>query len=487
MTTRRTTLIPLMILTILLATIGGTTSLMKTSSSNVSPPQNARMDELKFITLDPGHFHAALVLKEMYPGVSKQVHVYAPLGADLTDHLNRVARFNNRAENPTAWELEIKTGPDFLRRMLEERPGNVVVLSGRNQGKIDLINASLGAGLNVLADKPWILNPSDLPKLEAALDTADKRGLIAYDIMTERYEITTILQREIVNDAATFGDPVSGTERDPGVCIESVHHLMKTVAGVPNLRPARFFDTEQQGEGLNDVGTHLVDLVPWILFPAQPIDYRKEINLLSAERWPTPVSLADFRRVTGEEKFPAYLSSNVRDDRLNLYINTETLYRLRGVHVWVKALWNYEAPPGGGDTHAAVFRGTRSRVEVRQGQDQAFVPELYIVPVDASQKATVLAALRKKIEALQTKFPGVAVEDLGAEMRVRIPSKFREGHEAHFAAVTKQFLTYLKTPKSLPAWEKANMLAKYFVTTKAVELSRQSPRKPANAGGMTQK
>ncbi len=159
MSTRRTTFIPVMILTILLAIIGGTTSLMKTSSSNVSPHQNARTAELKFITLDPGHFHAALVLKEMYPGVSKQVHVYAPLGADLTDHLNRVARFNNRAENPTAWELEIKTGPDFMRRMLEERPGNVVVLSGRNQGKIDLINASLGAGLNVLADKPWILNP----------------------------------------------------------------------------------------------------------------------------------------------------------------------------------------------------------------------------------------------------------------------------------------------------------------------------------------
>ncbi len=30
--------------------------------------------EVKFIMLGPGHFHAALVLKEMYPGVSKQVH-----------------------------------------------------------------------------------------------------------------------------------------------------------------------------------------------------------------------------------------------------------------------------------------------------------------------------------------------------------------------------------------------------------------------------
>ena len=38
------------------------------------------MAEVRLITLDPGHFHAALVQKEMYPGVAKQVHVYAPLG-----------------------------------------------------------------------------------------------------------------------------------------------------------------------------------------------------------------------------------------------------------------------------------------------------------------------------------------------------------------------------------------------------------------------
>ena len=34
----------------------------------------------------------------------------------------------------------------------------------------------------------------------------------------------------------------------------------------------------------------------------------------------------------------------------------------------MKALWNYEAPAGGGDTHHAVFRGTLSRVEVRQAE-----------------------------------------------------------------------------------------------------------------------
>ncbi len=436
-----------------------------------------QIGEVKFITLDPGHFHAALVLKEMYPGVSQQVHVYAPLGPDLLDHLNRLTRFNTRAENPTAWELNVKTGPDFMERMLAERPGNVVVLSGRNQGKIDHIKQSVEAGLNVLADKPWIIDFNDLPKLEAALNTAHARGLIAYDIMTERYEVTSILQREFVNDAETLGALVAGTAENPGVYIESVHYLMKTVAGVPNIRPARFFDINQQGEGLSDVGTHLADLVMWMLFPGEPIDYRKDITVLAAERWPTVVTKTDFQRVTGETQFPDYLAAHVRGgDRLDFYANTLASYTLRGIHVKLKPVWNFEAPVGGGDTHYAVVRGTKARVEVRQGKEQRYVPELYVVPNETARKGEVLAALRRKVEALQAKFPGISVEDLGAELHVQIPSKYREGHEAHFAQVTRQFLDYLKNPRSLPAWEKANMLAKYYVTTKGVEFSRRATK-----------
>ena len=100
--------------------------------------------------------------------------------------------------------------------MLRERPGNVVVLSGRNRGKIDRIAASVGAGLNVLADKPWILHSEDLPKLEAALADADAKGLVAYDIMTERFEITSMLQRALVNDPARrSARSCKGTEPSP--------------------------------------------------------------------------------------------------------------------------------------------------------------------------------------------------------------------------------------------------------------------------------
>src|SRR5713101_9557073 len=90
------------------------------------------MPDIRLMTVDPGHFHAALVQKEMYPGVSERVDVYAPLGPDLTEHLNRIVAFNGRSEQPTTWAVEVHASPDYFQRMLRERPGNVAVLSGRN-------------------------------------------------------------------------------------------------------------------------------------------------------------------------------------------------------------------------------------------------------------------------------------------------------------------------------------------------------------------
>src|SRR5947209_1840991 len=136
------------------------------------------MADVRLVTLEPGHFHAALVQKEMYPGVAPLVHVYAPLGLDLLGHLGRIAGFNSRPDRPTHWQLEVHTGTDGLARLVREKPGNVVVLSGRNRAKIDYIVAAVEAGLNVLADKPWIIDSSDLMKVKRALNTAHDQGLI---------------------------------------------------------------------------------------------------------------------------------------------------------------------------------------------------------------------------------------------------------------------------------------------------------------------
>jgi predicted dehydrogenase len=418
--------------------------------------------EVRLVTFDPGHFHAALVQKEMYEGVARRVHVYAPLGADLLAHLGRVAAFNARPAAPTAWELEVHAGPEPLARLLAERPGDAVVISGRNRGKIDAILAALEAGLHVLADKPWVIRADDLPTLRRALEVAEERGLVALDIMTERHEVTTRLQRELIHDAEVFGTIDAGTPERPGVEMESEHFLIKTVAGPPLRRPAWFFDVEQQGEGLSDVGTHLVDLVPWVLFPGDPIAV-EEVQLLAARRWPTLLSGADFQRATGERP-PA--------DSLAYDCNNAVSYRLRGVHVALNVLWGVEAPPGAGDRHLARFRGTRSSVEVRQGAAERYRPEVYVVPRDPAALAGLREAVDRRLSLLQPDFPGVACEGVGGELRLTIPAELRTGHEEHFARVTRQFLRHLREPGSLPAWEKANMLAKYHVTTHGVRLAR---------------
>src|SRR5947207_2741265 len=112
----------------------------------VIPSQSEPMSDIRLMTLDPGHFHAALVQKQSAPGIAPLVHVYAPLGPDLLAHLSRIAGFNARRDDPTAWQLEVHAGPDALERMLRERPGNVVVISGRNRGKVQRIKAAVDAG-----------------------------------------------------------------------------------------------------------------------------------------------------------------------------------------------------------------------------------------------------------------------------------------------------------------------------------------------------
>src|SRR4051794_30147517 len=134
------------------------------------------MPETSLVVVDPGHFHATLVQQQMYPGLSPLVQVYAPLGPDLIDYLRRITRYNQRPQGGTDWRLDVYAGPDFLDRMRHEAPGGIAVFSGRNSGKIERIITALEAGLHVLADKPAIIEPADLSRLEVALSFAAERG-----------------------------------------------------------------------------------------------------------------------------------------------------------------------------------------------------------------------------------------------------------------------------------------------------------------------
>ena len=100
----------------------------------------------------------------------------------------------------------------------------------------------------------------------------------------------------------------------------------------------------------------------------------------------------------------------MRGGKLEYFCNNSVHYTLRGVHVKLDILWNWQAPPGSGDVYEAVFRGTKARVEIRQGQAQRSIPELYIVPASANLRADVLSMVRQKVAALQAEWPDLGVE-----------------------------------------------------------------------------
>ena len=442
------------------------------STSAQSTPGEDQAGAVRFhlITLDPGHFHAALVQKFMYPDVDPLVHVYGPDGDDLRQHLKLIESFNTRSNQPTHWREQVYTGPDFLQKMLADKSGNVVVLAGNNSQKTDYILKSIQAGLNVLADKPMAITPADFEKLQQAFAAASANHVLLYDIMTERYEITTLLQRELSQRPALFGQLEKGSPDDPAIVMKSVHYFSKRVAGVPLRRPEWFFDVRQQGEGMVDVATHLVDLVQWEAFPEQVLS-DQAINVLGARRWATPITLKQFQQVTGSQDFPAFLKPDIKDGVLQVYANGEFTYRLRGICARVSVGWDFVAPPGCGDTHFSVVRGTKSRLVIRQGAEQKYKPVLYVEPLSGTDDAALEQALKIAVNDLQSKYPGVAFQREGKAWRIVVPSKFDVGHEAHFAQVTENFLQYLRAGR-MPDWEVAGMITKYATVMQAYRLSR---------------
>lgn len=436
-------------------------------SSNDQPKSDS--SAVRLVTLDPGHFHAALVQKTNNPSIDSVVHVYAPGGPELEAHLGLIKQYNERTENPTHWKEEVYTGTDYLDKMIAEKKGNVVVLAGNNQQKTTYIRKAVDAGLHILGDKPMAITAANFGLLEQAFADAAAKKVLLYDIMTERSEITNLLQRELAHVPLVFGQQQTGSTASPGVVIESVHYFYKFVSGKALTRPSWFFDPTQQGEAIADVGTHLIDLVQWECFPDSVLDYKKDIQVNKARLWPTPVTLSQFTAVTKKDSFPDFLKPYVvKDSILQTHANGEVNYTLKGVHVKVIARWDYKAPEGSGDTHYSLLKGSLANLEIRQGAAENYQPALYIFPVKNDE--VYAQALKQTFTDLQSRYTGIGVEPVTKGWKVVIPANLKTGHEAHFGEVMQRFLQYLQTGQ-LPNWEVPGMLAKYYTATKALEVA----------------
>lgn len=429
---------------------------------------------VQLIALDPGHFHAALVQKNMYPQIDSVVHVYAPGGAELQSYLDLIKQYNERKDNPAHWKEETYTGADYLDKMIADKAGNVVVIAGNNRMKTNYISKAVNAGLNVLADKPMVTDTKDFDELVNAFSTAKERSVLLYDIMTERSEITNILQKELMHMPELFGELQKGTLDDPAVKMESVHFFYKYVSGNILTRPSWFFDPAQQGDAITDVGTHLIDLVQWECFPGAVLDYKKDIQILNVHTWPTDVTLSQFASITKENAFPSFLQQYVKDDSvLQTHANGEVNYTLKGIHIHIEPRWEYKASEGG-DTHYSLFKGTLASLEIKQGREENYKPTLYILPVTKDENA-FQDIVQKSIEKINATYPGVTIEKSDKGWKLLVPEKYKVGHEAHFSQVMERYLDYLKN-KQLPVWEVPGMIAKYYTSTKALEMANSIKR-----------
>src|SRR5699024_8773119 len=216
---------------------------------------------------------------------------------------------------------------------------------------------------------------------------------------------------------------------------------------------------------------HLVDLIMWSLFPEenlQPSD--SEITL--ARQWPTKLTLAEFEKVTGLTSYPDYLEKDVKDEELEVFANGEIVFRLKDIYGKASVIWDYEAPPGGQDTHYSIFRGTLSNLVIRQDESTNYEPELYVEPLGTFDRQEWQNNMQEVLDQILKEYPGLKFENTDEGFRIDIPDQYKVGHEAHFTQVTEQFLKYLKSGK-IPDWEKNYMLTKYYITTEAYEKSKE--------------
>jgi predicted dehydrogenase len=429
--------------------------------------------EIKLMILEPGHFHADLLLKNSSSRVFPEIYIYAPAGTELKQHLNRINSYNNREVNPTSWKTNVCEDDDYLKKMLTQKKGNVVILAGNNKKKTDYIYKSVEAGLNVLADKPLAINELDFTHLKNALELAKKNKVLIWDVMTERFDILNIIQKKIIEDSTLFGVLETGSEDIPAIYLESVHHFYKTVSGKVLVRPAWYYDVEQQGEGIVDVTTHLIDIINWKCFSNSTLDYTKDVKLLSAKHWTTDLSLHEFSMSTQLGSFPSYLSKYISENTLKVYSNGEIHYSINKTNIAVRVQWNFKAADGESDTHSSVIKGTHSICKVVQNVETGNLPQLYIYKNEGIDKDVFFKSLTSFISKLKVNFPFISIKQVGDKFLINIPVENRENHEEHFSKAANSYYDFLSVHK-IPKWELCNLLTKYYITTSALKMAESN-------------
>jgi hypothetical protein len=97
---------------------------------------------------------------------------------------------------------------------------------------------------------------------------------------------------------------------------------------------------------------------------------------------------------------------------------------------------------------------------------------LYVVS-KMSDDAETESTLRRVLRSLSDKYPSLDVQKCGDhEWQVVIPAEIVKTHEQRFSSVMQVYLDYLKQGE-IPAWERSQMISKYYTTTKALSVAKE--------------
>lgn len=418
----------------------------------------------RIVFYEPGHFHAALTLRAANPRLAHDIHVYATPGPERDAFVRLVESFNARAEQPTHWTLHLHAGPQLLQRLLQDGHGDLVVLAGRNNTKLETIATLTQAGLHVLADKPWLTDSRQLPYLSQV--TTGPR--LAMDIMTVRHSTLAQIIAQVVHTPELFGVFVIRDDQEPSIDIGSVHHLVKRVNGQPLQRPAWYYDTLVQGDGLVDIQSHMVEQVQWWVLGEEVGDMEHDVVLESARRWSTPVPLDLFHESTGQRTYPETIRSSVHDGVLQYACNGEIRYRLRGISVRQTAAWRQREPAGTGDLHRLSLRGSQCTLRICQGEETGYRAAMVLEPAAGVNLEPLVSAM---VDRWQTSFPGLSYASSSLGWRLVVPPALDQGHESHFARVLNTFLDHLEHG-TWPEALRARIRMRYTLLARAQELAQ---------------
>lgn len=418
------------------------------------------VEELEVDIFNPVHFHGALPLQSMYRDIqglalSPTVRVYHAPENSLTAFRGMVEKIKAKEQG---WEIGYSSSPNPLETMLRQR-GDILVLACPNVDKIDVINQAAQAGYRlILSDKPWVIEPEGMKPLENAVEEASKQGTILYDVMTERYELGTIMQDLIMCNTELFGVLEKGSVDQPAITKNSVHILDKSHMGV--VRPPEYFDTRWQGEGIVDVTTHLVDMANMLVMQDRTV-YPDNVELIRCRRWATNVPQNDFEAITKTQE------KTLGD----VFCNGSFTYKVNTINVGVEVCWKLK---GEDDQHYSKIEGSKVTVEVVKGPKDKH-QLVYITP--KAPEKEVEAALEAHVANLRQKFgnEGISYKKEEGRFKLILPEEMYTNHFQHFAEVTTRALRYLAGQESFPrTLEDSRLLTKYYLTTSALAAARKN-------------